>query len=588
MAFVCRSASCLTLFACAYVYSANGTRTRKPWEWTPLLDPHPQRMAYAELMNHLSPHGSGKLDMKDAQEWFNQAQMLFGTPNVSTAHFKYGWRHLPAIIMEHKKIHFVLHRGHLKYTKRENDIEVRVFAGWQSEGGAYYNPECGDDCTIHVNLRDIFTDAHELISNLLLLNQFFGEHAGKTVYRCFDDSNMELACKSGGLCSLNLATVPDCKVQKAFILGPDTPSYSVEFNGRADEEVAGTITEWWTPWAEALKKEAVELTGCDASDLKVHFAEGATEGIWLQTSAYAVDPKYHRRESDEYNGKLEGSYGGQYKEQDELYAQFNLARRANSSLNDQLNDMNKGKHQYISGRDPWSANVEIISMESWKAGEVDPVITEELLANSVAGRKCAVLMNAAYVFGSSSYCMGSALKNVFGDALKTFYVLGKAGGLRGRLGDYQFADTLALWSSMYLGSSAGITDDKGFRVYKVNHGGVEPDASLWSGGGERYIHRGVNMNFPAVVLESLASLHDATAQPWNAVGIEMEGAWFQAALSGVPGLYMYYTSDLPMQEGSTLAHESYPWREGQTLFNGLIRIMFKHLLTILSKDAAGT
>jgi len=59
----------------------------------------------------------------------------------------------------------------------------------------------------------------------------------------------------------------------------------------------------------------------------------------------------------------------------------------------------------------------------------------------------------------------------------------------------------------------------------------------------------------------------------------MESLWFKRAFPNLHGLYLYYTSDIPQAADSSLAHESYPWAEGQTLFNGLTRMVLVDILS---------
>uniref|UniRef100_A0A7S2AZX5 Uncharacterized protein n=1 Tax=Alexandrium andersonii TaxID=327968 RepID=A0A7S2AZX5_9DINO len=298
-------------------------------------------------------------------------------------------------------------------------------------------------------------------------------------------------------------------------------------------------------------------------DLKVHVVQGATEAMWVMTSEYA--------QSEQPDVELEGQYGGRFEEADRRYARFLKASKQDKSLMQRLNGLNAGKHLYDPMSGPFSVSTELVSMESWtRAGEVDPVVTGELLARSAADRKCAVLLNAGYAFGSASWPMGLALRDSFGAALKSFHVIGKAGGLAGGVGDYQVPSSFFLWDRV--GAPASVAPE----VYRIDVSKV--DLSLWSGK-QPQVYSGGLMTVPSVVLQSHHLLDAAKLPPWGAVGIEMESLWFKRALPDTPGLYLYYTSDIPQAADSSLAHESYPWAEGQTLFNGLTRMVLVDILS---------
>jgi len=525
------------------------------------------------LLRDLQPSEDGMIDLEMAARTFRKAEPLLTLPKVSEDSWSYAWMHLPSAIMDHEKIHFVLHTPAKQFIPSDPDAYINVFAGWSVEGGAYLESdkcEEGVACTIHINLRDLRTDLYEFLSNLLMHMQFLDENPGMVIQACHDVKDREKSCRGRNKCWLHTSnvgdttSVPTCLgVFRSF---QKAPAYTVEVKGMGggDKRVIQKLDDLWRPWATELRDASAKLTKCAAEELKVHVIQGATEVIWVMTSEYAWSGYYP--ESD-----LKGKHGGPFKEQDRHYAHLMKAMKGNSSIMAKLNAGNVNKHTFVGMNGPQSVNTEIIGLASWEAGKVDPVITEKLLADTAEGRKCGVLLSIGYAFGTSALPMGRALKEVFGRGLKSFYVVGKAGGLMGQVGDYQIPDTFMLWKDVRNPSSA--------EIYHADTSGVHKN--LWSGVANGNVHIGSVMTVPSVVLQSNALLETAREAPWKATGIEMESFWFKKALPHIPGLFLYYTSDLPQCHESSLAHESFPWEEGQTLFNGLARMAFVHMLGLI-------
>lgn len=338
----------------------------------------------------------------------------------------------------------------------------------------------------------------------------------------------------------------------------------------ADDQLdASTLPPQLMTWAAALLDASARATDCSKEDVKVHVLQGATGSLSMMTSKYVFGSYVI---SEVKNTPLQGSYGGTFQDIDEHYSKLLLAQ-GSSKLWPSINEANGNSHILVRATSQHSVNSEVIAMESWVAGEVDPAITSDMLQFD---RKCTALVNIGYAFGSSAYLMGKAIKDTFGTTLQSFYVVGKAGGLVGNLGDYQIAtqcpnfEVTIMDDPMHDRSDFGPHSPKAQKLYRAL-------SVVASGGGSRQVHVGKVMTFPAVVLES-ESILKAARDEFGAVGIEMEGYWFKKAFHDTPGAYLYYTSDLPLAEGSSLAHESYPVGEQQTLFNGILRLALVDIL----------
>lgn len=504
-----------------------------------------------------------EIEVESLIEDFAAAELLFALGEISEERWEYAWKHLPSVVMDYPTVRFVLHAPSKSFKQPDNFKSIYTFAGWEIDGGSYIDVDkcTPEDCSFHIILRDIYTDLDELLSNLLLHVHFLAQHPNKTYHRCRDKKYRFESCRGRDKCWLTAEEPPPpCDGKRIKV--KQIPKYTIQLSGfdAGEDQIVDVLRSHWQVWAERLRGKATQLTQCKQEDLKVHVIQGATEALWVMTSEYAM------QEQPDVN--LTGSYGGRYEKADRRYASFLLASKADRNMSSDLNAMNKGKHSYDPQDGPFSVSTEIIDMESWKVGKLDPVVTEKLLQGSEQGRKCGVLLNVGYAFGSAAWPMGLALKDTFGAALKSFHVIGKAGGLVGEVGDYQVSNSFFIWESI-----AGKSKEK---VYTVDTSSVDTD--LWSGGRKPQVHSGALMTVPSVVLQSHKLLDAAKPHPFNAVGIEMESFWFKKALPDTPGLYLYYTSDIPQAADSSLAHESYPWQEGQTLFNGLARMVLVQML----------
>jgi len=530
------------------------------------------------LMEALHPRTDQTLDMENIMQLFKQASVIFEVPFVKEATWEYAWRHSISNIMDHPRMHFILHTAASPHVPEDPSKGVHTFSGWPTEGGAFVDErQCKLDhaCTVHINLRDLQTDLDEFVSNLLLhwlfltQQQQLKEANGSAipVHACHDSLTRTSSCRGRGKCWLSLKPPGDCK--GSVSVTKRVPGYSVEVMGMNEDKHLDTLVEHWSKWAEKLKSEAIKVSGCDAGSLRAHVVQGATEAVWVMTSKFAM--RDHGLPAD-----LEGRYGGKFEEQDRLYARLMRAMKSNWTLSDNLNAENGKRHAYVQMTDHYSVATELVNMEAWAAGEVDPVVTDALLKKSAKSRKCSVMLSVGYAFGTSALPMGLALKKTFGASLKSFYAVAKAGGLVGKVGDYQVPHSFVHWRDIEHPS-----EDKIFRIK------AEVDTSLWSGGGNREVHQGALLTVPSVVLQNNALLETARRPPVGAAGLEMESYYFQKALAGTPGLYLYYTSDLPQAADSSLAHEQFPWQEGQTLFNGLVRMTFVHMLGLM-EDSSST
>jgi len=530
----------------------------------------------AKLINMLHPHKDGELNFRHALTRFRKMNAIFAggdEGSVSVDSWKYAWMHLPSNIMSHLRLHIKFHMSGDDYTPPEGTQSINVMAGWASEGGVYMEDvEDYDYKVMHVICRDMHTDVDEFLSNLFVHVMFTKQHHHENIVVCKDQQDEVQSCSGRGKCSLALESEYDPDNSQACLVKSVVKArhyhMKLSFHGIAQRDAP--LENAWTDWAKNIKDAAKNLTGCAEDDLKVHVVQGATGAFWLMTSEYAM------RDLDDSG--LKGRYGGVYTDQDRKYASHQRIFSHNSTAMNALNDLNKGKHVYLTAVNQQSVNVELIDMKSWSLGEVDPVLSEELLKATESARQCAVLANVGYAFGSSAYFMGQGLKLGLGPSLASFYVVGKAGGLKGNVGDYMIATSLPQWDNVLDGDSLAMRDEN--RISMADD--IYDTLDELKSGINASINQGPVLSFPAVALEGNSYFERAVEK--GAIGVEMEGAYFREALPDVPGLYLYYISDLPHAEGSSLAHESFPWEEGQVLFNGLVRTTLVHMLEAMKKE----
>lgn len=163
-----------------------------------------------------------------------------------------------------------------------------------------------------------------------------------------------------------------------------------------------------------------------------------------------------------------------------------------------------------------------------------------------------LVVNVDYAFGEQADEILSALVFLFGRRIRSVNVLGKAGALVGRRGDFLLPRAMLLQ-----------TNDELYRL--PNHDLDRRDLLALADG--RGVHEGTLLTVAGTLLQDRKLLL-LYRRVWRCVGLEMEGSWFarrvQAAIetgllaADVKTRFAYYVSDAPLEPASTLVEALRP------------------------------
>ena len=473
-------------------------------------------------------------------------------PEITYDSWQYSIKHLPLSILIFKDItiNYVLHLPGDHYVPLSSS-EHYTFSGWGVYDGENTRCECviksDTCCEIHINLRDMYTDACEFISNLLLHIKFMELNRDDEilVYRknnCekYNYCRAVLKSKSDNTDLLDLINTINLR---------SPPIYSVRFNNIDFSKAENVVTEKFNSTYEKVVEYIIGF--CGSNKFKVHIIQGATTQLGLMTTDH---PNYVLNDI-----KLTNSYGGLYEDYDRYIAK--LHKHGGYTLWDEINRLNSEWYKYVKINNLSFGF--IILNKIIKTDKMDPCFVK-LLGNINRSENC-IILNIPYSFGSESYCIAKSLVKCFKDKLLSFQVIGKAGGLGNiKLNDYVIANTLSLaYPDIF-----HVAEEKSDISLSISDKITETlisskDVSL---------HKGGVKILPCVLFESREYLESITDKYY---ALEMEGYWYSSILTlhNIPSAYLYYISDLPLH--SSLAHENYPRDEGQVLFNGLIRMAFQ-------------
>ncbi len=479
--------------------------------------------------------------------------------------WKYSISHLPvSIFMTTKKpIHYILHTPDNHFYTEDNVQTNYTFNSWEVYGGEIHMCAIESDaneCIIHINLRDLYTDVLEFISNLILHIKFMQLHNNDSILVCNNNN-----CSTYGDCTVDLISKQNvCKHQnqKSSIINlKNAPQYNVTFDIiDINKGKLFMTTKFNAIYSQIL---SMILAFCNnPENLKIHVINGATTQFCLMTTK-------HPGNINLSTITLNNTYGGKYKNYDEYLAK--LLKSRGGLIWNEINENSAEWYKYcIIDRTSFS----IINLNKVKISEcMDPIFIE--LINSIKEGENHVILNIPYSFGSESYFIAQALQNIFGEKLCSFQIIGKAGGIGNgvKLNDYIISNKLSIaYNDVFDIPSS----KKTIRITKYKN----IDKTLYSGDVNVY-ESGIKI-MPCVLFEQKQYLESIKTDYF---AIEMESFWFQYAFnSKLPTVYLYYISDLPLE--TSLAHENYPRNEGQMLFNGLIRMGLKWINNIINQSTA--
>ena len=488
------------------------------------------------------------------------------TPEITYASWQYSVRHLPLSIFLNNNNMPINYFLHLPGDHYNNKGMTYTFSGmplgWDVYNGENISCECRiinkTCCQIHINMRDVYNDICEFVSNLLVHIKFMELNKNETIV-----IYMNNACKNDGECGSIFKSSNEYKnIDKESIITEinlnNPPTYTVKINNINKKIIYNANKHINLKFDKIFKQINSEIKRFyKSANFKIHIIQkgnGRPRRDIMMLDHPTIDLQ---------NVELKNKYGGKYKQYDEYIGK--LSKHGNEQLWKDTETINSRWYKSLSINNNAYSLLFLNKVKISKT--MDPVFIN--LVNSIHDDENIVLLNMPYSFGSEAYNIGNSIIKTFGNKLSSFQVIGKAGGIGNKIkiNDYVIANKLNL-------SYSTIFNNNRDSEIELNVDNI--DTSLTSGH-DVTVHKSGVMNVPSVIFQEKSYLK-SIANNYNA--IEMEGYWYSSALKkNIPQLYLYYISDLPLK--ISLAHESYHTEEGQTLFNGLFRMGFDWITKLL-------
>ncbi len=201
-----------------------------------------------------------------------------------------------------------------------------------------------------------------------------------------------------------------------------------------------------------------------------------------------------------------------------------------------------------------------------------------------------MLLNMDFAFGAQAEGITRMLVSTFGKAIRSFNVMGKAGGLQGNRGDIQLA------THVLLSKSSAVTEDSQDELRGCGNEGLPAERLRELIGPKVTIHEGKVLTIPGTMMQNVKLLKYYKVI-WGCIGVEMEGSYFARCIAESrkaklvrPDLitrFAYYTSDLPLAV-STDTNLATPMRpnEGVPPLYAIARAMVEQILAEAGPVAA--
>jgi len=182
--------------------------------------------------------------------------------------------------------------------------------------------------------------------------------------------------------------------------------------------------------------------------------------------------------------------------------------------------------------------------------KLDPLIQQR--EASCFGSKH-ILLNMDFAFGAQAEGITRTLILTFGKCIRSFNIMGKAGGLVGKRGDIQLA------SNVLLSKSSSVTGDTVDELRSCGNQDLTKKRLEELAGPAVAIHTGNVLTIPGTMLQNVRLLKYYRTI-WRCVGLEMEGSYFARCIyegrrsnlvrNDLVSRFAYYTSDLPLAVSS--------------------------------------
>jgi hypothetical protein len=324
-------------------------------------------------------------------------------------------------------------------------------------------------------------------------------------------------------------------------------------------------------WVTQIREQAQQLVDLDDPELEVHIISSNTHSVANCLSPYLARRALEIHEwGREQRPELCGKPGDWHHPRDLVYVLARDHERQHEGARERRIEEERASGHHRLGQTAFTGiAVDLIDLRRVQPDLTDPDV------GACPAKGPALLVNVDYAFGQQAEEILATLLFLFGRAVRSVSVVGKAGGLAGRRGDILLPSATLLQ-----------TNDE---LYPI---GNDLDAitveSLVPG---RTVHRGPVLTVPGTLLQDRTLLHFYRSI-WKCVGLEMEGSYFArqlhtAAQTGVtrPDLelrFAYYVSDLPLHVDDNLSESLAPW-EGVPPLYGVTRAVLQRIFASLDE-----
>ncbi|MFT5680912.1 MAG: hypothetical protein ACI8RZ_001818, partial [Myxococcota bacterium] len=299
-------------------------------------------------------------------------------------------------------------------------------------------------------------------------------------------------------------------------------------------------------WAREIRDVACWLVDLEDPELRVHIVSSNTHSVGNCLSAYIA----RRREEilawgrEHRPADVEGSWAD---ESDLLYVLARHYIEATPGARETcIAEEREAGHYRLRTTAFTGIAVDIID-----AMQIEPTCCDPAIHVSTP-QAPTLIVNVDYAFGQQAEEILSNLLFVFGHAVRSVSVIGKAGGLTGKRGDLMVPRATLL--------------QEGDALHPLPNADLDV-ARLAALAPGRTVHEGPVLTVTGTLLQNRQLLH-FYRRFWQCVGLEMEGSFFARTLVAamnagivrpdVATRFAYYTSDVPLDPDSTLSEALSP------------------------------
>lgn len=299
-------------------------------------------------------------------------------------------------------------------------------------------------------------------------------------------------------------------------------------------------------WTQQIRERACQLMG-NLEDLEVDIISSNTHSVinclspFLHRHSDAIDDWAKHSAKDLKNAQF-------HNESDRLYA---LSYRYLKAHPEVMEEMTKVELEHGISTLPETEftglQVDLIDLSKLDYDYLDPI-----LEDCHAPKKRRLLVNIDYAFGCQAEDILGCLILLFGQSIRSINILGKAGALCGERGDILLP--------------CYVLNQAGDNIFPVGNEDMDEKKIAELSGVD--VHAGPVLTVAGTLLQNKVLLN-YYRKLWRCVGLEMEGSFYakQIERSQLLGLvrddlktrFLYYVSDLPLNENHNLSMSLAPW-----------------------------